>query len=205
MIFLGYSEVMKNNNLVMLAKQNNEEALNEVIKENVNIIHRLINKYNLELGDYKISREDLFQEGLIALYEAISDFDPERNAKFSTFAYKVISRKLFKVYQKEAEVYNEEGYSYSCLDDSDHYYSLKTDYVSDNPVAVYENNCYKDILEQMMSQVDSIDRVILQMRAMSCTYNEIANALSISNKLVDYRIRRLKKRFKDEKDRYLTA
>jgi RNA polymerase sigma factor (sigma-70 family) len=43
-----------------------------------------------------IPYEDLFQEGAIALWQAILHFDPQRGVAFSTFAWTVISRRFWQ-------------------------------------------------------------------------------------------------------------
>lgn len=42
----------------------------------------------------RINRDDLFQEGCLALGEAIDKFDPDQGNRFSTYAYVVIARRI---------------------------------------------------------------------------------------------------------------
>ena len=53
-----------------------------LIEKNINLVHLFVNKLNYGYVD----REDLFQAGLMGLYEAAKRFDKTKNIKFSTFA-----------------------------------------------------------------------------------------------------------------------
>ena len=43
--------------------------------------------------------EDLVQEGMIGLFDAITDYDPDKGASFSTFAELCVSRQIFTALQ----------------------------------------------------------------------------------------------------------
>lgn len=67
----------------------------EFIQENRGLVLNVIKKtYPSVLNTYE--EEDCVQEGLIALYKAMKDFDETKakNFKFSTFAYFVIRKKI---------------------------------------------------------------------------------------------------------------
>ena len=40
-------------------------------------------------------REDLLQEGMLGLFKAIRDYDPDENASFRTYANLLISRQMY--------------------------------------------------------------------------------------------------------------
>lgn len=71
----------------------------EMYNKNQNLIHLVIRKHFpqfINTMDY----DDAFQEGSIALLQAIKKFNPERGIKFSTYAYyaikNTISRSMYK-------------------------------------------------------------------------------------------------------------
>ncbi|MBA9028477.1 MULTISPECIES: sigma-70 family RNA polymerase sigma factor [Bacillaceae] len=55
------------------------------------------------LSIYK-NKEEFYQIGLIALWEAQSKFDPDHGALFSTYAYKVIKGKLLNALRKNVRI-----------------------------------------------------------------------------------------------------
>jgi RNA polymerase sigma factor (sigma-70 family) len=57
------------------------------------MIEPLIHKINKKYGS-PWAREDSFQDGYVAYLEAAKDFNPEKNAKLTTYAYKCIFGKI---------------------------------------------------------------------------------------------------------------
>lgn len=57
------------------------EELNNVIMSNQNLIHAISKQY-----DYSL-RDDLFQVGVMGMIDAYKHYDPNRNTKFSSYAY----------------------------------------------------------------------------------------------------------------------
>jgi len=68
--------------LVLKAKNGDENAINELLSQYKNIVNKIARSYFLIGGDM----EDIVQEGMIGLYKAIRNFSPQRNASFKTFA-----------------------------------------------------------------------------------------------------------------------
>lgn len=56
--------------------------LDEIVKENSKLVYSICSKYN----NYP-DKEDLYQEGMIALINAYKNFDANKNVKFSTYAF----------------------------------------------------------------------------------------------------------------------
>lgn len=83
------------------------EHFNEIAKQYEPMIHKII----LTLGIYK-NREEFFQTGLIALWQAAQRFDEERGA-FSSFAYSYIKGHL----QSEMTTRNKHEERYVAVDD----------------------------------------------------------------------------------------
>lgn len=83
------------------------EQFNEIAKQYEPMIHKII----LTLGIYK-NREEFFQTGLIALWQAAQRYDQERGA-FSSFAYAYIKGHL----QTEMTKRNKYDEHYVSVDD----------------------------------------------------------------------------------------
>lgn len=58
------------------------------------MIYSIINKYYVQKTAIILQEEDLYQEALIALYEAKQKFDESLNVSFTTFAT-LIDRRIF--------------------------------------------------------------------------------------------------------------
>ena len=175
-------------------RSNDNVAFEEFLKKHEKIIQSVINLFNLEYGDFKISHEDLFQEGTIAFYEACKNYDKKYNTKFSTFAYVVIKRRIHHFYYSCLKKYQNEVYSIDALESQDYYSPIASNLVSDNGLN-YVLDDKKDRINKILSSLKNEDKQILNMRINNYSYNEIPKHLNINKKRVDNRLFRIKQRF----------
>lgn len=75
-----------NSELLPLAKNGDEEAMNKLIEMNLPLVSSLSKKFLNRGYEY----EDIFQIGCIGLVKAIKNFDDSFNVKFSTYAVPMI-------------------------------------------------------------------------------------------------------------------
>lgn len=75
-----------NSELLPLAKDGDENAMNRLIEINLPLVSSLSRKFLNRGYDY----EDIFQIGCIGLVKAIKNFDSKFNVKFSTYAVPMI-------------------------------------------------------------------------------------------------------------------
>jgi len=72
--------------LLKLAHQGNQEAREELIRDNLGLVHHVVNRYCMKQEE----REDLVQIGTIGLIKAIDGFDDTMEVKLSTYAVPLI-------------------------------------------------------------------------------------------------------------------
>ena len=83
--------------LVLLAKENNINARNKLIMYNIRLVISIV--YN-KFSSFS-NKEDLISEGVLALYDAIDNYNINYNTKFSTYAYYHILRRIYEYIKKE--------------------------------------------------------------------------------------------------------
>ena len=188
---LFHNEDMETSELIQRVKENDPEACKEMFEGFHRMIHSIINDYQLEYGDFLISREDLYQEALIGIYEACFAYQLGSNAKFSTFVYIVIKRRINRFYKNHLRRYINESYSLDNMDFLDHREEFKASSVSEDPIAYHK----QEELKESLNRLSDLDREILQLRMKNYSYAQIAHKLDISSKKVDNRLYKLKKRF----------
>lgn len=66
----------------------------ELLKANIKMVHKIVNKIYPKINDAAIDYDDLFSEGCIGLLIAIRRFDSLKGFKFSTFAYSQITVRI---------------------------------------------------------------------------------------------------------------
>lgn len=85
---------MTTEELVCLARNNDELALKQIISMYNQILKINVCKYLRVASKYGLEYSDLYQESLVGLMEAINLFDESKNKKFSTIVTLVVNRKL---------------------------------------------------------------------------------------------------------------
>lgn len=83
---------MKEQELISLAKENNKEAINILMKKYKGITLAIAKKY--AKSNYEI--EDLLQESYFSFKKCIDSFDFSKNCKFSSYLYMIIERDLYE-------------------------------------------------------------------------------------------------------------
>ncbi len=76
--------------LVILAKQGKEEALEVIMDRYKELVNMKVSKYFI-IG---AEREDIVQEGMIGLYKAVKNFEVNKQNSFKSFANLCIERQL---------------------------------------------------------------------------------------------------------------
>lgn len=67
-------------------KNKNEKTKTQLIHKNYGLVIYVVNKLYNKTKVHKLHKEDLIQEGILGLDEAIKHFDPEKGFQFSTYA-----------------------------------------------------------------------------------------------------------------------
>lgn len=68
------------------------EERNQLIMENLGLIGHVMNKSGARRRNHDL-QDDLFQEGVFGLSDALRDFNPDAGTQFSTYAYwKILNR-----------------------------------------------------------------------------------------------------------------
>ena len=84
------------NNLVKLAQSGNEEAYSALVGRYIFLVRNCANNYFSDTLDF----DDLMQEGLIGLMNAVNAFELNCNTSFFTFARLCIDRNILSAVRK---------------------------------------------------------------------------------------------------------
>lgn len=186
----------------LITKVQNERdsgAFRQLLKENERIIYSIIGSFHDFGSDYLLNRDDLYQEASIALFDACMTYDPEAGARFSSYAYVVIRRRVSRAVKTMMRSYREETMSFDKFEDIDRMKEFSTSYVRDDPVRYSENRERQDRIAAFLERLEEGDRMIVEARLSGLSYREIAEKLGLSTKKVDNRLMRIKKM----RERYL--
>ena len=178
--------------LIEKVKSRDSKAFEELLIKYRSMIYYIINNCNLICGDFLISREDLYQEACIGLYNACLSFKDNNKAKFSTFAYMVIKRKVNHFYKDSKDCYIKESMSIDSCEDFDRRKELA---VYDSGFKYNHTEELKERFIKSTKRISDQDKQILLLRMENYSYAEISKILNITTKRIDNRLMRLRTRY----------
>ena len=186
----------------MLAKKGDEYAIEQIIKE-----YKWIVYYESRIF-FNVEKEDLLQEGLIGLYNAINDYDESKNSSFVNFATLCVSRKMISYIKmrnrKKRSVINNSVSIYQPLNDDSKLIliNLIRNLNSDDPYTVLRSKEKLNDLESfLLSKLSEVDFKSYWLFLNGYSYKEIAVELNINEKSIDNALHRARKKldnFKNE-------
>ncbi|MEO0214945.1 MAG: sigma-70 family RNA polymerase sigma factor, partial [candidate division WOR-3 bacterium] len=79
--------------LILKAKRGDKAARDRVIKSNVRFV---VAKAKMLSRDSGVPVEDLISEGILALYDAFENFNPQKNVRFLSYAKPYIDKAMYR-------------------------------------------------------------------------------------------------------------
>ena len=188
------TQQLSDNDLILLAQRNDADAMSEIIHRYSKFAKSISHLYYIPGGE----REDLEQEALIGLHEAVQAFKPLLGHSFIDFARLCIKRELITAVKaanrKKHEILNRsisiDG-AYSQTDKPKLIDLLPSS--NSNPEEIYlhiENEAI--IREALYASFSPLQKIVFERRMAGFSYREIANEVGRSIKAIDnavYRIR----------------
>ena len=176
-------------NLIEMCRQNDQEAYSILVGRYLFVVRTRAAAYNTGEIDF----EDLVQEGLIGLMNAVKSFDKDFGTKFSTFATLCIDRNILsavrkalskKQIPKSALVFIEEQADFE-------------DFSKSNPEDIFFLQESVSLIRQRMSEkLSKREKSIMELYLAGKSYVEIADALCCSQKAVDNALTRARKKLR---------
>lgn len=193
---------MSDNELLELIKENDELSLEELIERYKVIINSIILKYKKNINNIGLDIKDLYQEGLIALIDAIKTYDESKDASFKTYANIVINRKmldLIKSHNRVKYLSLNSAVSLDSIIDEDGERSLydKLEMDSLTPINKLISDEDRMILKENLTE---FELKVYELKYEGKTNSEIALILDKDVKSVRNTIDRIKSKFKEIKD-----
>lgn len=146
-----------------------------------------------------LETEDLAQEGLIGLLEAIRDYDLTKNDSFRPFAILCIKRQIKSAQERMLRKKNQPLNDYVSLDlspEEDGYdLSQILSVEKDNPEKlVLEDDARAELFHRIESLMSPLERQILFLKTQGYKGKDLAKILNITPKSVDNALQRIRKK-----------
>lgn len=201
-------EQMSDEALISLYKQGENNAIDLLVKRYKKLVRNRI-KVNFFVG---ADKDDLIQEGMIGLFKAICDYNPEKEASFKSFATLCVTRQIstaFKAVTRQKHMPLNRSISLSVpinnksMDEEDEGITLM-DVIKNNVSQTPEDEVIskenvEDINEYIESVLSELEIQVLNLYMEGKNYKEIATILGKSPKSIDNALQRIKKKLEGVK------
>ena len=183
--------------LVRMARDGDEKAENFLLKKYKDFVRSKARAYFLVGGD----SDDLIQEGMIGLYNAIGHYDESMASSFMTYAAICINNKLISAVSADGRQKNAplNGYVsiYSSRTDETGEEASLSDVLPDteniNPEAIILNEEQEKLtINRLFGKLSALEKEILSYYMEGMSYSEIAKLIGKTEKSVDNAIQRIR-------------
>lgn len=185
-------EKLSDEELVVLAKEGNEQTMEILIKRCKYIVLGLSRSYFLSGGD----TEDIIQEGMIGVFRAVMTFNGK--SSFKSYAYLCIKSSIISLIKKSTRQKNKPLNNYISLSD---YYDIdmtKTDVFLDEKFQpeqeCIDNESVNELKEKISKILSVLENKILHYYLQGCSYEEISRLVNKDIKSIDNAIQRIRKK-----------
>lgn len=187
--------------LVSMAQEQNEDAINILHKKYQPLIHKKCRKYITYLHNKGIELSDLIQECTIGFEEAIHNFNPNDNVSFYTFANICMDRQLASELKKQnRDKYKllNEAVPLEAIDEENDINLI--DFIQDNSknpeLGLLSNEEFKELYDIILKKLTNLEECVFKLKVQGFSYKEIANILDKDEKSIDNAIQRIKLKIK---------
>lgn len=184
--------------LLSMIYENNEEAEEMFYNKYKSKIEITAKKYYSIVKSCGIELNDLIQEGMMGLTEAIKNYKDKKDVQFSTFANICIDRKILGFVRKNTNLKNKLLNNSLSIDttlnsNGKPLLELLKDDNNINPedISIY-NEKYDEILKKANNILTKQEMDVFMLRLNGFTYQEISSLLNITKKSAERTMARVK-------------
>lgn len=175
----------------------NDDELAVLAKNNKSAVAVLVSRYSKLVfikseiyANSNTDSDDLSQEGLMGLLNAISSYDPEKGVKFSTFAEICIQNRMKTLLTSGSK-------AAAPVDNIDELTEIHSVSVDETPESIY---LYKEYFSELFSGIYSVlspvEHKAFNLCIRGLSYRDAAAKLGITEKSVDNAMQRARKKIR---------
>lgn len=185
----GAREEADDNTLIRAYRNGDADAAEILMNRYKKMVRSTARELYLVGGD----REDLLQEGMLGLFKAIRQYDPDREASFSTFAGMLVSRQMYTAIEasrrKKHQALNS-SISLNELEEDQGDGALGT---AESPETIYlEEENARTLQKQIEDSLSPLETKVFRLYLEGQDYGQIASALGKKPKSIDNALQRIR-------------
>ena len=189
--------------LLNYVSENHEEASDILYKKYQPFIEKFAHKLYPYVKSAGLEINDLIQEGLLGLMNAIDRFQEQKDTTFYTFAITCIKRKMMSSVSATKRLKNKflnESLPIDAVTDNGENYSLEYLFGDEttNPESVLINSEYeKRVIDVVKNKLTSFESNVFELKLSGFEYKEISEILEKDPKAIDNALQRIKSKLKE--------
>ncbi len=197
-VFGKQYENISDEDLISYIKSGDKYALDYLLEKYKELVNMKVGKYYIVGAE----KEDIVQEGMIGLYKAIKNFEPDKQASFKSFANMCIERQLITAIKSSNRQKHIPLNSYLSLNTSAYENEEDTELIdifdsntTEDPLdTITKKEYYKTVEDTIDKSLSKFEKQVLEKYIQGESYVDIANKLDAPVKSIDNAIQRIRKK-----------
>lgn len=186
-------EHMTDEQLICKLRDGDKTIMDYLMEKYKNLVRKEANAMYLLGGE----NDDLIQEGMIGLFKAVQDYQPDQDTSFYSFAKLCITRQMYTAIAASKRKKHSPLNSYISLyekgeDQSSLIETMEAD-IQTNPEELFVSREYAALLESKLEEnLSDLENRVLYLHLLGTDYKTIARLLDKSPKTIDNALQRIK-------------
>ena len=179
---------IKDEELISRFKNGESEILDYLMEKYKNMVRKKARTMFLIGGE----NDDLIQEGMIGLFKAVRDYQPDRDAAFQTFASICVDRQIYNAIQSSNRQKHQPLNSYISMNGEEWETQMgsKTEQSPETIIIAQENAVQME--EKIRKQLSTFENEVLTLYLDGNNYQQIGEKMNKSSKSIDNALQRIK-------------
>lgn len=191
---------IKDEELISRFKNGESEILDYLMEKYKNTVRKKARTMFLIGGE----NDDLIQEGMIGLFKAVRDYQPDRDAAFQTFASICVDRQIYNAIQSSNRQKHQPLNSYISLSEQD---GENEEHLGDNwgenpESIIIDQENVQDLEQEITATLSPMENQVLEYYLAGNGYGEIAQIMGKTPKSIDNALQRIRIKIREQLEQY---
>lgn len=187
-------EALSDEKLIELMKNGQEE--DDIVEYLMTKYKPLVRKKARAMYLVGGETDDLIQEGMLGLFKALRDFNPQKEVSFASFARLCIERQLYNAIQSSNRQKHQPLNTYVSLSDEEFASELRQISVQNPEAIIIDQENAAGIEKKIQNTLSRFENQVLKMYLEGADYIQIAERLDRPAKSIDNALQRIRQKVK---------
>lgn len=191
---------IKDEELISRFKNGESEILDYLMEKYKNMVRKKARTMFLIGGE----NDDLIQEGMIGLFKAVRDYQPDRDVAFQTFASICVDRQIYNAIQSSNRQKHQPLNSYISLSEQD---GENEEHLGDNwgenpESIIIDQENLQDLEQEITATLSPMENQVLEYYLAGNGYGEIAQIMGKTPKSIDNALQRIRIKIREQLEQH---